>query len=118
MKTKSTAIVLAFFFSFWSWLYTYRRNSTKFWLIIGINLIIAIALPITSLIFGGTLAKSVSFVTTTNVATKVSASDNQTLTTIFIIWIFIGIFEICVWIWSLIDNAIKPRAFYLNYPYR
>jgi hypothetical protein len=29
---KSTAIILAVFFSFWSWLYTYKRDSLKFWL--------------------------------------------------------------------------------------
>jgi len=29
-KSKTTAVVLAGFFSFWSWLYTYKKNINKF----------------------------------------------------------------------------------------
>jgi hypothetical protein len=31
-KSKTTAVLLAVFLSFWTWLYTYNRNSWKFWL--------------------------------------------------------------------------------------
>jgi len=31
-KSRSTAMILAVFFSFWSWLYTYRENGYKFWI--------------------------------------------------------------------------------------
>lgn len=35
---KGTAILLAVFFGFWSWLYTYQRDAWKFWLCFAINL--------------------------------------------------------------------------------
>jgi predicted RNA-binding Zn-ribbon protein involved in translation (DUF1610 family) len=32
-KSKATAIILAVFFGPWTWLYTYRRDCWKFWMI-------------------------------------------------------------------------------------
>ena len=117
MKSKSTAIVLAIFFSFWSWLYTYRRSSTKFWLIFGINIIIGIVMVISSIFFTCTLAKNITF-SQGSVVSKVSSSDEKSINIIFIIWTLIIIFEVGVWLWSIIDNAVKSRAFYINYPWR
>lgn len=37
-KTKSTALILAVLFGFWTWLYTYREDGWKFWL----NLILSV----------------------------------------------------------------------------
>jgi len=31
-KSKSTAVLLAVFLSFWTWCYTYKRDAWKFWL--------------------------------------------------------------------------------------
>jgi hypothetical protein len=31
-KNKATAVVLAVFFGFWTWLYTYKKDAWKFWL--------------------------------------------------------------------------------------
>lgn len=39
-KTKSTAILLAVFFNFWSWLYTWREDKNKF--IISLALVIVL----------------------------------------------------------------------------
>ena len=38
MKKKSTMVILAVFFSYWAWLYTYRYDAWKFWLNIILNL--------------------------------------------------------------------------------
>lgn len=37
-KSKTTAVLLACFLSFWTWLYTYKKNTWKFWvgLVVGI----------------------------------------------------------------------------------
>jgi hypothetical protein len=32
IKSKATAVVLAVFFGYWSWVYTYGRNGFKFWI--------------------------------------------------------------------------------------
>jgi hypothetical protein len=31
-RSKSTSVLLAVFLSFWTWLYTYRRDNWKFWI--------------------------------------------------------------------------------------
>jgi hypothetical protein len=35
-KTRSSAILLAVFLHFWTWLYTYRKDSWKFWIALAI----------------------------------------------------------------------------------
>ena len=35
-KSKTTAILLAVFLSFWTWLYTYDRDKNKFWIGLGV----------------------------------------------------------------------------------
>ena len=79
-KSKSFAIILAIFFSYFSWIYTYRRNGLKFWIAFwGCSAVIGIFVH-----FYGEL------------------------------FIYFGVFA--VWIWSLIDNLVKPNSFYDNYP--
>jgi hypothetical protein len=34
-KSKTTAVLLAVFLSFWSWLYTFKKNQWKFWIGLG-----------------------------------------------------------------------------------
>ena len=34
VKSKGIAVVLAIFFGYWSWLYTYRINRRKFWFLL------------------------------------------------------------------------------------
>jgi len=38
-RTRTTAIVLACFFGFWSWLYTYQRDRTKFWVNLSLSVV-------------------------------------------------------------------------------
>ena len=38
-KSKSTALILAIFFSFFTWLYTSKRDGKKFWLALIIYLV-------------------------------------------------------------------------------
>lgn len=52
-KSRTTAIVLAVFFSGWTWLYTYRADKNKFWLSLGISIFLSfmnLALPGISLL--------------------------------------------------------------------
>ena len=41
-KNKETAYILAIMFGFWAWLYTYKRDATKFWISVGNILIFLI----------------------------------------------------------------------------
>jgi hypothetical protein len=38
-KSKGIAILLAVFLSFWTWVYTYHMNKTKFWVGLGLSLV-------------------------------------------------------------------------------
>ena len=38
-KRKSIAILLAIFFAFWTWLYTYKKDSRKFWINLGVSIV-------------------------------------------------------------------------------
>ncbi len=35
-KDQTVAFVLAVFFGFWSWLYTYKKDQLKFWIFLGV----------------------------------------------------------------------------------
>jgi ribosomal protein S27AE len=74
--SKGAALLLAIFLSFWTWLYTYKRDGWKFWT----GMLFAIAGAILSVVLIGV---------------PVIAA---------------------VWLWAIIDRAVKPESFYQNYP--
>jgi hypothetical protein len=81
-KSKSTAVVLAVFLSFWSFLYTYRRAPWKFWLGLGMSV-------------GGYF-----------VAVAGSAATNgDGINPGAVIWVLFGV---GVWIWAIIDRSKLP----------
>lgn len=45
-KDKTTAVLLAVFLGFWTWVYTYRRDAWKFWVGLGVTVgLVVLALP-------------------------------------------------------------------------
>lgn len=75
-KDKTVAVLLAVFLSFWTWLYTYQRDATKFWVGLGVSIV---SIPLTLVFIG-----------------------------------FLG--GIGIWIWAIVDVAVKPPEFYSSYP--
>ena len=52
-KSKTTAVVLAVIFGFWTWCYTYKRDSAKFWIAFGVTFGVGlVTLGIGALILG------------------------------------------------------------------
>lgn len=72
LKSKTVAVLLAVFLSFWTWIYTYKKDAVKFW----IGLVAGLGL---------------GFLT-------------------------MGITAVIVWVWAIIDVAVKPESFYQQYP--
>ena len=98
-KSKSAAVVLAVFFSYWSWLYTYKRSRIKFWIAFSISTI-----------------WSFIYLTTGIDAISSKQSINYCFAN-YGNWIWIAsFFGIGIWIWAIVDNAVKPNSFYENYP--
>jgi len=96
-KSKTTAIVLSIFFSFWSWLYTYRRNFKKFWVSFGIIAFFWI---------------SIFIYTTIQIS---SGNEKSVILNGYFTWYWLA-FLVCFWVWAIIDNATKSNSFYDNYP--
>jgi hypothetical protein len=99
-KSKTTAVVLSVFLSIWSWLYTYKVNAHKFW----ITFSLALALFVTIMIVAWQ----------SYVAPTYEAQD-QLRALVSILGPLWQILVLGSWLWALLDNATKPRAFYLNY---
>ncbi|GEM_PF-563097 len=103
-KSKTVAVVLAVFLGFWAWLYTFKNNYLKFWITLGASGVVFIIIS----------AYSCSIITDSmnygNYGTNYFGSS-------FIGFIvFINIVSFGLWVWSVVDNAIKPESFYRNYP--
>ncbi|MBA7680782.1 hypothetical protein ES703_89103 [subsurface metagenome] len=98
-KNRTAAVVLAVFFNYLSWLYTYKRSRIKFWIALSISMIWNFLYFVS--IFG-------------------TISDKQSINYYFAnygTWAWLAsFFGIGVWIWAIIDNATKPNSFYENYP--
>jgi len=38
-KDKTTAVLMAVFLSYWTWLYTYKQDKVKFWIGLGVSFV-------------------------------------------------------------------------------
>jgi uncharacterized membrane protein len=84
-KRKITSILLAVFLSFWTWLYTYKKDAWKFWVGLGLNALYIF------IIF-------------------VLMAENVILPPMFLLVMVLG-----VWIWAIIDTAVKHEQWYKSY---
>lgn len=96
-KDKTVAVILAVFLGLWTWLYTYRLNATKFWTTLGI-LIFWVVLIFTTAVF--------------EFADDPWSDGFATLSMVAIGYLL----SVAFWLWPLIDMAVKPRAYFENYP--
>ena len=90
-KSKAVAILLAIFFSFFSWLYTYTRNNVKFWVALVINFVMPIWF------FGKLFGETPSM---------------------YMVWLVRAWSFVIygIWVYAIVDNSVKRRTFYRNYP--
>ena len=117
MKSKSTGIILAIFFSFWSWLYTYGKNKFKFWITLILNILFVSVILLVGYIFISTtteghpeFAEYLRGFETLFYSSSVNIPEAsyRTIGIIILTLAIAGVFKISVWIWAIIDNAIKP----------
>ena len=80
-KDKTISILLAVFLTYWTWLYTYKKDAWKFWTGLALSIINVLLIIIT---FG--------------------------------FWVLVGwIVSAGLWLWAVIDVAIKKNEWYSNY---
>jgi hypothetical protein len=100
-KNKLASTLLAIFLSYWTWLYTYKRDKGFFWLSIVITIVFVA--PVWALL--SLVLLSTSY-------------DITTWGIIAIIWIEIGIIlGVGLWIWALIVAIARPQSWYDSYPF-
>jgi hypothetical protein len=81
-KDKTTAVLLAIFLGFITWMYTYERDAWKFWTAFAVTV-------------GDVLLSAITLG----------------------IWLFVAIpVGIGIWIWGVIDVAVKSPQFYDLFP--
>ena len=106
-KSKTTAILLAVFFSYWSWLYTFQKNKAKFFIGLGCQ---GLCLIICFMVYlGRTDAFYYHRLLNTPVFGFGIEHDTASLFMTFAI-------SIGVWIWSIVDNSTKPEPYFSQYP--
>ena len=66
-KSKTTAVLLAVFLSFWTWCYTYKTNAAKFWTGLGLCII---SVPLDLIVIGWFISLGVWIWAIIDVATK------------------------------------------------
>lgn len=114
-KSKTTAVVLAVFFGFWSWLYTFKVNKNKFFAGIGAGVISTVFL-IAYLVANS--SRQVYYQACLNdfIYGSVSITECvQYMPDYTLLYVGVAI-SWGVWLWALIDNARKPAGFYQAYP--
>lgn len=94
-KDKTSAVLLAVFLGFWTWLYTYRDNAAKFWTVLGVQT------------FYFLIWFVVAIAEFNDPFTDGSAAAGATVVGWFI--------SLGFWLWAVLDVSTKPRDYYENY---
>ena len=92
-KSKIVSILLAVFLTFWTWLYTYRRDAWKFWL----GLILSSLPVLIAAIFMEFFVSNVSWL-----------PDDLLIALSYIM-------PLVVWLWAIADTVGKKQGWYDNY---
>ncbi len=103
-KSKAVAVVLAIFFGFWSWLYTFKKDQLKFWIFLGILITMIICY----------ISYACSSIADTLTDPYFNMSSYESNINTFANWI--SAVSVIGWLWALIDSIRRPLNFYLNYP--
>lgn len=102
-KSKVASILLAVFLSFWTWIYTYKKDGWKFW--VGLALAFLPGIIVYSIFL--TSFMSYPYDTPIPDATGIA----------FVLSIMgVSVIGFGIWIWTIVDTAIKSDDWYRRYP--
>ena len=106
-KSKTAAVLLAVFLSFWTWVYTYRKNTWKFWVGLVVSLPAFVVFNI-----GVIPHNSVEYDANGNYLGLggFRFSNNILVPALLVI--------LGVWIWAIIDVFLKHQDWYLTYNWK
>ncbi len=104
-KSKVNSVLLAVFLGPVTWLYTYKRDKTKFWIGFGATTILGIVslVPLVSLITSA-MAGALDLM---DMADAISGAMG--------IYGLLSLAGTALWLWSIVDTAVKKQEWYDNY---
>ncbi len=111
-KTKAVAVTLAVFLSFWTWLYTYKRDRPKFW--VGFALGPGVALFVSFVV--GTYLLASRWLMTRG-PSIFPLYMGATMVTGLVVLFFLASFvaSLIVWVFAIVDTARKKQEWYELY---
>lgn len=107
-KSKTTAVLLAVFLSYWTWLYSYKIDAAKFYVGLGLNLVLGLGFIV---VLGGLWLEIDAF------GSSVYAEADLLYLFFFsdplrVIYVWLTYFvSLVVWVWAIISAARKPSRF-------
>ena len=103
-KSKTTAVLLAVFLGCWTWLYTYKKNTWKFWLglVLGMPSFIIF-------ILGAIPHNSIEYDAIGNYIGLGGFRFSNEIMVPALLVLF------TLWIWAVIDVCLKRQGWYLTY---
>ena len=115
VKSKTPAVVLAVFFGFWSWLYTFKVNKNKFFIGLGAGVLSSI-IQISSLAANANKQTYYQACLNDFIYGSVSITECVQYMPDYSMIYVAGAISFGFWLWAVIDNARKPASFYQSYP--
>ena len=116
-KSKTTAVLLAVFLGFWSWLYTFKVDKAKFFIGLGLQVItyILVFVWLAELAVAQSVyAQCVSENWYSDYGDASTCDPTVGLfTPTYLMATAIGFVN---WLWAVIDQSKRPREFFENFP--
>ncbi len=103
-KSKTVSVILAVILSFWTWLYTYKRDGKKFWIAISASIFLSVLFYSIFFLSGHTLT-STTFI----------YAESEFSTIMFAGMILAQLTSFAIRVWAIIDTAVKPQYWYDHY---
>ena len=117
IKDRTTAILLAAFLGYWTWLYTFKVDKVKFFSGLGagfLNAALLTGISISNALMAGGQAQCLSdyYADITSDALPCYMDYHQ----IWWPYILIGLIALGMYVWVLVDTIRKKESFFANYP--
>ncbi|MCX8529899.1 MAG: zinc ribbon domain-containing protein [Rhodoluna sp.] len=114
-KNKTTAVVLAVFLHWWSWLYTFKLNKAKFFIGLGVSVLVGI-IQISTFVAASRTSSYYSACIDDYLYGSVTLDECVAYQPNYSGIYLASLLSFGIWLWCLIDNARKPQSYYQNFP--
>jgi hypothetical protein len=102
-KSKTTAVLMAVFLSAWTWVYTWKVNSKKFWIAAGLWVVQIILYSV-----GGSEAATRLVCNQSGGGCAFKSGSGGGLI------LFGWLIALGIWLWAIIDASTKSQAYYAS----